>query len=60
MHAVSMAKKKLIFKFFLWLHSWHMEVPRPGIKSKLWLAAATYARAVAMLDALTHSAGPGD
>ena len=23
--------------FFCWLHSWHMEVPRPGIEFDLWL-----------------------
>ena len=31
--------KFLIFFFFLWLHLWHMEVPRLGLKSELQLLA---------------------
>ena len=37
---------------FLGLHLWHMEVPRPGVKSELQLPA--YATATAMWD-LSHA-----
>ena len=44
--------KKLLFFFFffcfLWLHLWHMEVPRLGVKSKLQLPA--YATTTATQD----------
>ena len=33
--------------FFLWLHLWHMEVPRLGVKSELQLPAYTTATAMA-------------
>ena len=47
------------FNFFfliLWPHSRHIETPRPGIE--FGATAATYVTAVAMLDSLTHGAGP--
>ena len=34
-----------VFFFFLGLHPWHMEVPRPGVKLELQLPAYTTARA---------------
>ena len=40
-----------IYFVFLGLHLWHMEVPRPGIKSELQLLA--YATATVMQD-LNH------
>ena len=39
----------LSFFFFFWLHLWHMEVPRLGVKSELQLPG--YATATAMQDA---------
>ena len=36
----------LYFFFFLGLQLWHMEVPRPGVKSELQLPACTAAAAV--------------
>ena len=40
----------IIFYFFVFLglHSWHMEVPRPGVELELQLPA--YSTATAMLD----------
>ena len=38
-------KKLNYYYYYLWLHLWHMEVPRLGVESELQLQAYVTARA---------------
>ena len=52
------AQEGQIFFFFLWLHLWHMEVPRLGVELELQLSAYTTATAMRDLSCicdLSHS-----
>ena len=44
----------MYFFFFLWLHLWHLEVPRLGIKLELQLPAYTTATAMRDLSGICN------
>ena len=61
---------EIIFFFFLWPHLWYMEVPGPGVESKLqpqpqphqhqfWATSATHPAACGNAGSLTHWAKSG-